>query len=179
MSTRDRSVRADHHAGASHLDTVREFTLGEVGDSRATTRAPSRRRIARGHGEILNIASAAAFQPTPWMAAFGASKTFIRHYSEALANELEDAGVTVSVVSPGPTETEFFGRLRAEATSIGHFAGDKRDTARHVAEVAVRTLDHRRLSTVVGLENFWLSDIHRFAPRSLVAWISKSIMAAR
>lgn len=139
--------------------------------------APS--MVQRGRGQILNIASTAAFQPTPWMAAYGASKTFVLHYTEALAKELEDSGVTVSVVSPGPTQTEFFDRLAPSAESVGHFAGEKRATARRVAEVAVGALDRKRLSKVVGVKNFWMSNINRFAPRALVARISKSIMTSR
>lgn len=62
----------------------------------------------RRAGRILNIASAAAYQPTPYFAAYGASKVFVLNFSEALAKELEDFGVGVSCLSPGPTDTAFF-----------------------------------------------------------------------
>ncbi|HEY0252736.1 MAG TPA: SDR family oxidoreductase [Kofleriaceae bacterium] len=133
----------------------------------------------RGRGQILNIASTVAYQPTPWMAAYGASKAFLLSYSEALAKELDGHGVTVTAVSPGPTKTEFFGRLDANAGTVKHFAGENQDTARRVAEVAMRALDRGRLSKIVGAKNFWLASSSRFAPRSLVAKISKSLMAPR
>ncbi|MFT3691921.1 MAG: SDR family oxidoreductase [Kofleriaceae bacterium] len=133
--------------------------------------------VERGRGQILNITSTVAYQPTPWMAAYGASKVFLLNYSEALAKEVEGAGVTVTAVSPGPTKTEFFTRLDADATTVSHFAGDKQDSPRRVAEIAIKALDHKRLSKIVGVKNFWLASSSRFAPRSTVAKISKSIMA--
>jgi short-subunit dehydrogenase len=61
--------------------------------------------VERGHGRVLNVASAAAFQPTPTLAVYGASKAFVLSLSESLAVELEDAGVTVTALCPGFTET--------------------------------------------------------------------------
>jgi short-subunit dehydrogenase len=61
--------------------------------------------VERGHGRVLNVASAAAFQPTPSLALYGASKAFVLSLSEALAVELEDTGVTVTALCPGFTAT--------------------------------------------------------------------------
>ena len=62
----------------------------------------------RRSGRILNIASTAAFQPTPFFAAYGAAKAFVLNFSEALAKEMEDYQVSVSCLAPGPTDTAFF-----------------------------------------------------------------------
>ncbi|SNZ16829.1 hypothetical protein SAMN05421503_3026 [Terribacillus aidingensis] len=59
---------------------------------------------------ILNISSMAAFLPGPHMAAYHASKAYVQWYSEALAEELDPSGVTVTALCPGPTQTEFFKR---------------------------------------------------------------------
>lgn len=70
--------------------------------------------VARGRGRVLNVASAAAFQPTPSLALYGASKAFVLSLSESLAVELEGSGVTVTALCPGFTETP----LVAEAERV-------------------------------------------------------------
>jgi short-subunit dehydrogenase len=62
--------------------------------------------IAR-RGAILNVASTAAFQPTPFMAVYGATKAFVLSFSEALREELTATGVRVTALCPGPVATEF------------------------------------------------------------------------
>lgn len=64
-------------------------------------------REARGGGVLLNVASAAAFQPTPFMSVYGASKAFVLSFTEGLAEELRGSGVWVGAYCPGPVETEF------------------------------------------------------------------------
>src|SRR6202022_1051919 len=63
--------------------------------------------VERRYGRILNLASTAAFEPGPLMAVYYASKAYVLSFSEALANELRGAGVTVTALCPGPTRTGF------------------------------------------------------------------------
>lgn len=58
-------------------------------------------------GKILNVSSVAAFQPGPLMAVYYATKAYILSLSEALANEVKGTGVTVTVLCPGQTKTNF------------------------------------------------------------------------
>ena len=62
---------------------------------------------ARKGGYILNVASAAAFLPSPWVSAYAASKAYVRSFSEALRYELQNTGVSVTTLYPGITRTEF------------------------------------------------------------------------
>ncbi len=61
----------------------------------------------RGEGGIINVSSLAAFQPGPLMALYYASKAFVQLFSEALAEEVESYGITVTALSPGPVDTSF------------------------------------------------------------------------
>ena len=63
--------------------------------------------VRRKSGKILNVASTAAFQPGPLMAVYFATKAYVVSFSEAIANELQGTGVTVSVLCPGTDGNEF------------------------------------------------------------------------
>lgn len=57
---------------------------------------------------VVNIASAAAFCPQPSFAVYAATKSYVLSFSRALRAELEDRGIYVTAVCPGPAKTEFF-----------------------------------------------------------------------
>ncbi|MDF3069456.1 MAG: short-chain dehydrogenase/reductase [Polyangiaceae bacterium] len=133
---------------------------------------------ARGRGRILNVASTAAYQPTPFFAAYGASKSFVLSFSEALAKELEDHGVTVTCLSPGPTDTAFFSDLERRGLHNVNFEPAVRDSASAVAKIGLEALFSGKLSRIVGTKNFWRAWSARLAPRSVVARIAKGMMRA-
>ncbi|MCB1915437.1 MAG: SDR family NAD(P)-dependent oxidoreductase [Rhodocyclaceae bacterium] len=56
---------------------------------------------------VVNVASGAAYQPVPYMAAYAASKAFVLNFSQALHGEWRDQGILVQTLVPGPTDTEF------------------------------------------------------------------------
>src|SRR5260370_23034506 len=87
--------------------------------------------IARKSGGVLNVASTAAFQPGPLMAVYFATKAYVLHLSEALANELNGSGVTVTCLCPGATGTEFHKRANATGQRLVKFGSME---ARTVAE---------------------------------------------
>ena len=80
--------------------------------------------LRRGSGRILNLASTAAFQPGPLMAVYYATKAYVLSFSEAIANELDGTGVTVTALCPGPTKPSFR-RMRVSRRAL--FAGPSRD----------------------------------------------------
>ena len=82
---------------------------------------------SRGQGRILITSSIAATMPGPFQAVYNASKSFVQSFGLALRNELKDTGVTVTVLMPGPVETEFFERAEMLDTKVG--SGDKDDPA--------------------------------------------------
>jgi len=131
---------------------------------------------SRSSGRILNIASTAAYQPTPFFAAYGASKAFVLNFSEALAEELRDHNVTVSCLSPGPTDTGFFGDIDQRGLQIAHFSKSGRQDARAVAELGLNTMRKGELSRVVGFFNWVQAASARFAPRWVVAKFAKALL---
>jgi short-subunit dehydrogenase len=63
--------------------------------------------VARRRGKVMLVASTAAFQPGPRMAVYFATKAYVLSFGEAIAYELKGTGVTVTVLCPGPTATNF------------------------------------------------------------------------
>ncbi len=83
--------------------------------------------VTRGSGRILITSSIAGTMPTPYEAVYGATKAFDRALGQSIREELKDTGVTVTVLMPGATETNFFHRAHAEDTKLG--ASEKDDPA--------------------------------------------------
>lgn len=69
------------------------------------TRAAVVRMRAVRSGTIINVASGAGYQPTPYLAAYGASKSYVRMFTEAVHEENRRHGIRILAVSPGDTET--------------------------------------------------------------------------
>ncbi len=125
----------------------------------------------QGGGQILNVASLAAFQPGPWMSSYAASKAYVLHFSEGLREELKQTGVKVSVLCPGP--------VRASQRRIPRLAGSSLVLdAEQVALQTVRALARDRAVIVPGRRNGWLARAPRLVPRWLMrrvaGWINKA-----
>jgi len=131
-----------------------------------------RAKIERDGGRILNVASTAAFQPGPLMAVYYATKAYVLHLSEAIANELAETGVTVTCLCPGPTATEF--QKRANISGIRLTKYGTMD-ARAVAEDGYRGLMAGKPVVISGLKNWLVAQSVRFAPRSMVAAIARKL----
>jgi hypothetical protein len=128
--------------------------------------------IERKSGRILNVASTAAFQPGPLMAVYYATKAYVLHLSEALANEVQGTGVTVTCLCPGPTATEF--QERAHMTGI-RLANYGVMDARTVAEDGYRALMSGKPVAISGFKNWLVAQSVRFAPRRLVAAMARKL----
>jgi len=127
----------------------------------------------RGRGGIVMLASTAAFQCTPWMATYGASKVFDLHLAEALTVELGPLGIDVLAVCPGHTDTEFHQVAGVSQAAVGGAADP--------AEVVRQSLGllGRRITFVHGRVNRLLAFSNRFSPRSISAWAAGRILGNR
>ncbi|CAN5312946.1 SDR family oxidoreductase [soil metagenome] len=95
--------------------------------------------IAAGNGFLINVASMAAYTPTPRMAVYGAAKAFVLSFTESLWAELRGSGVTVFALSPGATSTEFNNVVGTDDAT----AGARMRSATDVAETAFAHLEKR------------------------------------
>jgi short-subunit dehydrogenase len=132
--------------------------------------------IARSFGKILNVASTAAFQPGPLMAVYYASKAYVLSFSEALGNELNGTGVSVSALCPGPTTTEFQQRARMQKSKL--VSGALMD-AHAVALAGYRGLMKDKPVIIPGVGNRLLAFSTRLTPRKLVTAIVRRMMEER
>lgn len=132
--------------------------------------AIGQRMAGRGSGQILNVASLAAFQPGPWMSSYYASKAFVLHFSEGLHEELAPLGVQVSVLCPGPLRTPFWRNARLDLRPLD--TGKWLMSAEQLAELALRGLEKQRLLIVPGWRNRLLALLTRIAPRRLTRRIA-------
>jgi short-subunit dehydrogenase len=118
-----------------------------------------------GGGQILNVASVAAFQPGPWMSTYYASKAYVLHFSEGLREEGKKTGVKVSVLCPGPTRTAFF------RTALLEVNEERMMSPEEVALHAVRALAKNRAVIIPG----WRNKLWAFSPRLVSRWLARQI----
>ncbi|MFT4128143.1 MAG: SDR family oxidoreductase [Gordonia sp. (in: high G+C Gram-positive bacteria)] len=125
--------------------------------------------IAAGRGVLINIASTAAYQPTPGMAVYGASKAYVLSLTEAIAHETRHSGLKVLALSPGPTRTEFFDVVGTEDAAVGGF-----QTAAEVVANVLTELDRRRprAGLVSGRLNALNAVAAQLAPRAIATAIA-------
>lgn len=121
-------------------------------------------------GSILNVGSLLSYFPFPYYAVYAASKAFVLSFSEAIRAELEGTNVRVSVLCPGPTETEF---TSAQMLSTNSYKSMKMEGARSVALKGVDLLLNKNTSTVVGFMNKVVASTPRFSPRWMTLKINK------
>jgi uncharacterized protein len=94
--------------------------------------------IARGHGRILNVASAAGFAPIPMHSVHSAARAYVLSFSQVLAEDLKGTGVTVTSLSPDANEAELV--ERTDSTSVPPSGRKAPVSARSVARSAFRAL---------------------------------------
>jgi nucleoside-diphosphate-sugar epimerase len=147
-----------------HLAADVQARLLEVNISalaRACTHAARRMAAQATGGIIVNIASSAAVQPLPGMAAYAASKAFVLSYSEALAEELTGTPVRVITVCPGGTDTRF-----QAASGVRRVDGERLMPAHLAAARIVRAIQVGRSTTVfIGARTLAMALLARVLPR--------------
>ena len=120
----------------------------------------------RQRGKILFTGSIAGFIPGAFSAVYNGTKAFIDSFAYAIRNELKDSGVTVTLLMPGATETEFFERAEMLDTSVGQ---SEKDNAADVARVGYEAMMSGEADVVAGWKNKLLSTVANVTPAEMLA----------
>jgi short-subunit dehydrogenase len=122
----------------------------------------------------LNIASIGAYQAVPNMALYGATKAFVRDFTEALHDELAGSELSATCVCPGGTRTAFHDV--AGAGNYGWLAKSSMKSAEEVAAFAVRAMVRRKRIAIPGVMNKLSCWGVRLVPRWFASWLARRLM---
>lgn len=125
--------------------------------------------LAKRKGKILNVASIAGFQPGPYLAIYSATKSYVLHFSEALAEELKGTGVTITALCPGLTMSNFFKRSGITDDEVKKWG--KIATSKEVAKFGYKMLMKNKIVAVYGLRNKLFIFFNRLLPRNIITKI--------
>lgn len=133
-----------NNAGVNHRGPITSLRAADLVDVITTNlTAPmvlcrAAAPLLRAGGSIVNVASLAGFVPVHDEAAYSASKAGLRAFSRVVREELRGRAVRVSLVSPGPVDTPFFGDVESVPNIV--FA-QPMSTAEQVAAAIVRAIE--------------------------------------
>ena len=123
--------------------------------------------VARRGGDILIVASTAAFQAVPYISTYAASKAFDLYFAEGLAEEMKPHGIRVCALCPGSTESEFHAVAGQEKFTAKH-----QEPAEKVARTGLQALAAGKSYVISGLGNYLGAHAQRVVPRRVVARIA-------
>jgi hypothetical protein len=126
--------------------------------------------IARGRGDILILASTAAFQAVPYISTYAATKAFDLFFAEGLAEEMKPHGIRVCALCPGSTESEFHA-----VAGQAKFTGKNQETADKVARTGLQALAAGKSYVISGLSNYLGAQAQRIVPRRTVTRIAANM----
>jgi uncharacterized protein len=155
----------------TNLDEVQRMLALNVSVLTALTYAILPNMLARQSGAIVNIASLAAFQPVVYMPAYGATKSYVLHFSESLWAEARQRNVLVMAVCPGFTKTEFF-----DVAGMTGWYTKFAQTSQEVVAISIKALRRRRPFVVCGRLNWLTSLLPRFVSRRMIVVGSEAMM---
>ncbi len=128
----------------------------------------------KNSGKILNVASSAAFLPGPLQSVYYATKAFVVSFSEGISEELKDKNITVTILCPGYTETEFKDTASMNGSYITKITGA---SPRKVAIYGYKAMEKGRLIAIYPRYlSFLIRYILPFSPEKLKIKLSRKLM---
>lgn len=121
---------------------------------------------ARNSGRVLITGSIAGYMPGTFNAVYNGTKAFIDNFGWAIRNELKETGISISILMPGPTDTDFFARADMEDTKVGTA---KKDDPAMVAQVGYDAMMAGEAEVVAGWKNKLQSAIANVTPGPMLA----------
>jgi short-subunit dehydrogenase len=157
------------------MDAEREAAMVRVNCESVVvlSRALLRAMLDRKSGGILNVASTAGHQPTPYMTTYGATKAFVLSFTLALAEELRGSGVRVLALCPGPVPTGF---QAAASIPSGALLSIAKLDANTVVERALDAYSRRASLKTPGVVNGMQTLASKLLPRSLIVRAARMTM---
>jgi short-subunit dehydrogenase len=152
------------------LDLERELEMIELNITAvvALTHHYLTKMRERRSGTIINVSSAAGFQPLPFFATYAATKAFVTSFTEAIAEENRPYGIKVLALCPGTTDTGFF-----KASGIEDPMKVKGvQTPEQVVEAALSALKRGRSKVVSGWTNYMVASAVNILPNSLITRVA-------
>ena len=170
-------VNAGFGLGGAFVETdlARELQMIDVNVRGAVqlTKLGLKDMVTRDTGRILFTSSIAATMPDPFEAVYGSTKVFLRWFGEALRNELKDTGITVTVLMPSVTDTNFFNRAEMMDTKAG--ASDSKDDPAVVAKAGFDALMAGDDKVVPTLKNKAMGAIADALPDKVAAQVHRGM----
>ncbi len=160
----------DFHQGS--LDRFREMIQVNVAAVVELTHHFLRDMVGRRRGDIMIVASTAAFQPVPYISCYAATKGFDLLFAEALAEEVRRYGVRILALCPGPTDTEFM-NVAGQPKRLFRFS----ENADKVARIGLEALEAGKTYVISGWLNYLETHAQRLAPRPFVARSAAALLA--
>lgn len=108
--------------------------------------------VARNEGKILQLGSVVSELPATLQSVYGGTKAYILSFTEALINEVKDTDVTLTVLQPGVTDTDFFNKAGAQNSKLAEDKSSMSDPA-DVAKDAFKALMKGDDKVVSGFKN--------------------------
>lgn len=165
--------------GRQHrLDRAKQLNMIDL-NIRATVDLTSQllpMMLDRG-GSVVNIASTAAFQPTPYLAAYGATKAFVLNWTLALGEDLRETKVRTLAVCPGPTRSNFFKAAGFERPPMNQgIGGSLNMSADEVADQILRALAMSKSLLITGWKNKLIAFLGSKLPIVLVTRVGGALL---
>ncbi|SFV35463.1 Short-chain dehydrogenase [Devosia crocina] len=126
----------------------------------------------RNEGRVLITGSIAGLMPGSFQAVYNATKAYIDSFAYALRNELQDTEIVITVLMPGPTDTEFFETADMTDTKVGQ---QKKDDPADVARQGYDALMRGDAHEVAGWANKLQAMMTRFMPEGRLAAMHRSM----
>jgi short-subunit dehydrogenase len=163
-------ANAGHGLGHAFLDQdfreIRHVIDTNVTGTLALLHRIGQQMRQQHEGKILVTGSIAGYQPGAYQAVYNGTKAFVDSFAVAMREELKDSGVTVTLLMPGATETEFFERAGMTDTKVGT---SKKDDPADVARTGFEAMMRGDADVVHGIHNKLMTAASDVLPASVTA----------
>jgi short-subunit dehydrogenase len=164
-------ANAGHGLGKGFLDqdfeAVKHVVNTNITGTLDVIQRIGRQMRDRKQGRILITGSIAGFMPGTFQAVYNGTKSFIDSFSYALRDELKDSGVTVTVLMPGVTDTEFFERADLMDTKVG--TDEHKADPADVAKAGFDAMMDGESDVIAGLKNKVQAALANITPAEMLA----------